>query len=321
MIVSSDKEYDFIYHDGCNLGTVSAPRKVIHCVLLSKLAKEVYLCLLSFGTSAKHGFDKSKLLAYLMITEEDFKIAINELESAVLVETTRELCRLLPISESPVIKQSEFILEHVLPKYESVEDFITQVKMFKGTTFFGKSEEDVTTFFSGDIEESLEEEIEEEPKQEVKISRANRLVKVSGGYDSTQKEGEEDKKPNKKRKPSNYLSKGVGMWGVKEFIEYFNDRYNEITKLGTRPVPAKTQAQLKNLIANRGNNELVREYMDIFLENGNQFDSLDLHTFCMSWIQTKLDTYKLKGNFGYKKKSDDDGGYMADKIKKLKGDV
>jgi hypothetical protein len=169
------------------------------------------------------------------------------------------------------------------------------------------SEED---FFEEEIleepqEEILEEEILKEPEEEIKEEiieelkvaqeilkdkPKKRTVRVAAGYDELTTEKE--KKP-RKRKSTNHNSKPLNTWNVKDFLNYFNDRYNEKTNLGFRTFNRKEEEYLRTLISARDNNELIKDYMDTFIES-NDFKTKDIYNFCLSKTQSKLDNQKIK---------------------------
>jgi hypothetical protein len=145
--------------------------------------------------------------------------------------------------------------------------------------------------------EGITEEIKEEIIEELKVAQEilkdkpkKRTVRVAAGYDELTTEKE--KKP-RKRKSTNHNSKPLNTWNVKDFLNYFNDRYNEKTNLGFRTFNRKEEEYLRTLISARDNNELIKDYMDTFIES-NDFKTKDIYNFCLSKTQSKLDNQKIK---------------------------
>ena len=130
------------------------------------------------------------------------------------------------------------------------------------------------------IEKGVYEKLEEKPK---------RVVRVAAGYDEVC--SEKTKKPTR-RKPTNHNGKRLDSWDVKDFVNYFNEKFHETTGLGSKTVNQHEEKFLGNLIKSRANNDLLKEYIDVFIEDSS-FTKKDIYNFCLTSNQTKLDSIKL----------------------------
>jgi len=293
------KSDEFIHGIGKHKGFKIFPDKLANCLLISTEVKELYNVLKSFCFSGKSTCHPSRelLCDILGIEENALGERLSRLEESGLVTVVKHFQKnssyqFHEFHEVPILYHSEVIYTEVHP-HLSGKDFRVKIKEYKKSELFKsiKTCEDVVSrtseirdWFFGAIESK---------KEETTSKRTPKIAPKPTGVES----GETNKKPVNRVKAADYKQKTVDTWNLQNFKDYFRELYEETFKLPLPPIGEKTVNSLTNIIRINKDNALVKEYMDIFIDNSTKFQDASLAVFCWNSSQASLAHYKRTGDF------------------------
>jgi hypothetical protein len=300
-------KYKFGYRT--HKGTNNLDKKIDSCLFISNNAKCLYRHLKSYAYDSDECYPgRDTLMKLLRVkSETTFKGYMDELIKADLIELSREFgkenrYKLLPPHKSSALYNSELIYmcffdSTTLGEWITLVDDYEDSDLFRAITSSDKPlefKDAIVDWYSSRTGKVFEPKKEKQNPLSIK-----RQLAIAEGYESKQQEIPYQESKTKV-KGVNRHNKDFDMWTTDDFVNHFNDTFEEATGLGGKPVPQGVRKMLDELIKTRKNKALVKEYIEIFIQNPKEFEITDMYNFCMSWNQTKLDTFKTTGKFPVK---------------------
>ncbi len=324
-----NKETDFIHCYGVNTGSKPAVTKLLRCLFLSKEAKATYQTLYSYAYGNKKDCFPSVSRLSLNL-DCDPKSVRKYLDELVDLGFLRKECRGVTSTNAyyfeelqniAALRHSEIVYTFAPKDSRAIVEFKSLLKEYKETLLFDKIQQseypedfmsEIEEWFGGtDKENTCEDSVREEntcedsireegiretkqPSRTSSFQKRMRLVKQVPEYDEMA-DINKVKRPRKKARYS-YKEKEVKEWNCKNFLQYYNDIYEQ--HFGYRYGGGQAEeAMLKGLIYSKQNNEHIKKQIDIFLQSSGVFDVLSIQNFVFSKNQALLDTYIRTGSF------------------------
>jgi len=325
-----NKENDFIFHYGVNKGVKNAISKVWRCLFISIGAKSVYqnLCLYAYGDKRNCYPSIQRIALDLDCDTKSVIKYLDELIDAGLIQKIKDefhqknsYC-LIELHEVNILKHSEMVYSFMPSTTREIAEFKKVLKDYKKSELFemvSKSEypekyyHAICSWFSK-VEELTNELEELDPVEAGSADNVEDTNETSTNIPSTpnpiqkrlalakvvpQEYDEvvniENPKPKRKTRLT-YKDKPVNDWSCKDFLQYYNNRYEEM--FGCRYGGGRAEeAMIKTLIYSKQNNNHIKKQMDVFLSHSDVFEVLSIQNFVFSKNQALLDSYVRDGKF------------------------
>jgi hypothetical protein len=212
--------------------------------------------------------------------------------------------KIIKVHECHILYLSEIIYLYVHNKLKGKE-FRSKLKDFKESELYNrlKTREDVMSnidsivswFFGTNIEPSDKktESTEPKPVEPEQIKRTVKIAPQPTGKDVDK--SSHDEKSRGRTKAKDHNNKPVSSWTIENFKDFFGDLYEQIFKLPRLPVGEKVTKMLISLLRVREDKELIKKYMEIYLEENAKFPGNDLYNFCLNSTQSSIDEYVTTG--------------------------
>lgn len=313
IIISNEKQ--FVYRDSFNKGIIHTPSMVENCLGLSNDAKTVYSNILNHIYEKGHSAFPStyKLAISCSCSVNSVVNYINELvDKGFIVKESRGRGRsnnyyVRDCNEVPLLRVSEMFwkcMSELTGIYGWKKMLVAKDKILKFMEDNGYRLQDM------DTDETAKEKLTNLLKHVLKggqpevfmLPTSIRNQKPSKPVEQIQQPTQEVKqeaKP-KKRTVSVGMDKNhwrlldVNDWKVKQFKEYYYDKYLDL--LG-QPHPRnekKHTGQLRRVLDNlNGDKELLKKYIDASFEIG--YDNMTLDYFCSASRLGEIQTYLMTG--------------------------
>lgn len=336
----ANSETEFVLNGYVNRGFTQTPNKVNKCLFMSAVAKQVYNCILSYAYQADRCYpSQDTLCAELDLSKPSLIKYLKELVGHGFITTYKnngrnsEYC-INELHKLPVVLHSELIhlirkankrlfrgnFSAIVAEYKKSDVYKEVAESDNPAKLFGK----INLWFRDNYEDfedvTMEDEEVAEPVVEILVpeipledaiitkktatpentSKGNR--KLPPVSPSTQVDVEkEGKRTKKKGKPLNEIPREE--WGTNELVRYFEDVHKAETGVVYVPTMAD-RAMMKKLLDNKASDEIVSD-IELFMAN-DFFNIKHVKTFCSSYVQSVIVSYKRTGKFpDFSKKKED----------------
>lgn len=305
----TSQENQFIFKFGVNKGYIQFCNKVNKCLFLSCGAKQLYCVLYSYVINEGNFPNQAMLSLELGVNKNTFYRYLNELENFKFIEKkidnkNKFLTYLInEVQNIPLIVHSELIYKFI-KNNEIINDnllnkMITALNKYKTSDLFKEvmSNENILNY-EDVISDYLYNEVFGVPNKHLKEEVLKQIDVPPVWYlDNVEKEGEEK---SKKQKVKSYKDTPINEWNVNHFCYYFSDKYKEKFEM-PYVITNADRGALKRLLKERSNQEIMKNYLDTFLEQ-DCFNVKTIKGFTSSFVQSSLDNFFKTGNLPFYKK-------------------
>lgn len=296
--VQVSDEQKFVYHDSFNKGHTQIPSMIATCVGLSNNAKSVYMFI------SRHVFEKGQS-AFPSVHRIAFacdcsvKSAINYVDELVdkgficKEHRGKGLSNIYYINECkdvPLLRVSEMFWEIVSDlqrKFNWKQLFPSKDKVLKFMSKVGYDIQDIEV--NEESKESLKQlliHVIKGGELEVGLLPKNKkfIADISPTTPKQQGVSDRPKAPQKRGSDlgvvkSHWRMLDVSEWDVKQFKEYFYDKYLDVVEHVHPRNEKKHTGQLRRVLQNlQGDKDTLKEYIDKSFEIG--YDVVTLDYFC-----------------------------------------
>lgn len=316
IIISDEKQ--FVYRYSFNKGIIHTPSMVESCLGLSNDAKTVYSNILNHIYEKGYSAFPStyKLAISCSCSVNSVVNYINELvDKGFIVKESRGRGRsnnyyVRDCNEVPLLRVSEMFwkcMSELTGIYGWKKMLVAKDKILKFMEDNGYRLQDM------DTDETTKEQLTKLLKhvleggrldvgllpKSMKYQKPSKPVEQTEHVQEVKEESKQEEKP-KKRNVSVEIDKNhwrlldISQWKVKQFKEYFYDKYLDL--LG-QPHPRnekKHTGQLRRVLDNlNGDKELLKKYIDASFEIG--YDNMTLDYFCSASRLGEIQTYLVNG--------------------------
>jgi hypothetical protein len=296
---------NFMYVYGKHKGYSTITHKLSNCFLLSAGAKEIYNIIKSHSYKGKPVVDISRDLMCDITGLEKNTVCkyLKELSLSGALILKRGQCNkvtyyLQEFHKIHILYQSEIIFMHVLPKLRG-EPFRKKVTKYLQSDLFKSinSASDALAKEKQIVEWFLDLEVPVNTEPTTPVAQQTRPTPKISPSDVHKESGEGKPKPTNRIKAPNFNSKSIDEWNTQDFRDFYKQLYEDTLKLPLPPIGEKTVNALSTILRILKDNNLVKEYMEIFIDNRENFTNSSLSVFCWSSSQESIANYKATGKF------------------------